>query len=101
MEEISVKKLLLQIRDLLQSNKSILTIDEASLYLGIKKAQLYKMTSARSIPHFKLPGGKKLFFSKKALQEFVTSHPVKTRNEIRQQISDRLLLQSNRKKVKR
>ena len=41
--------------------KSVLTIDEAAEYMGLKKSYLYKLTSERRIPHFK-PNGKKIYF---------------------------------------
>ena len=64
----------------LLSAKSVLSLDEAVLYTGLSKGHLYRLTSERSIPHFKQ--SRKLYFSKSALDEWMQSHPVPTREEI-------------------
>lgn len=43
----------------LYSIKEVLTLEEASLFLGLSKSQLYKLTGSCAIPHYK-PGGKYL-----------------------------------------
>jgi excisionase family DNA binding protein len=90
METISVKTLLIEIRDLLQSNKAILTIDEFVNYSGIKKSQVYKMTSQRRIPHYKPPGSKKIFFRKREVQQWLLSSPIKTQDEVRNEVLAKL-----------
>ena len=52
--------------------KSVLTIDEAAEYMGLKKSYLYKLTSERRIPHFK-PNGKKIYFEREALTSWMMS----------------------------
>lgn len=90
MEIISVKALLIEIRDLLQSNKAILTVDEFVAYSGIKKSQVYKMTSQKRIPHYKPPGSKKIFFRKREVQQWLLSNPIKTQEEIRNEVLSKL-----------
>ena len=46
--------------------KEILNVDEAILYLGISKSNLYKKTSAHKIPHYK-PEGKIIYFKRNEL----------------------------------
>ena len=48
------------------SSKDILTLQEASVYIGVSLSQLYKLTSTQSIPHYK-PWGKMCYFEKKEL----------------------------------
>ena len=86
METISVKTLLIEIRDLLQSNKAILTVDEFVAYSGIKKSQVYKMTSQRRIPHYKPSGSKKIFFRKREVQQWLLNSPIKTIEQIRSEV---------------
>ena len=62
-------------------HKEILTLDEASRYTGMKKSTLYKLTAARVIPHSK-PGGKVVYFSRRALEEWMMSNPVATDAEL-------------------
>ena len=60
--------------EILESNffvtKSLFTLEEASAFLGISRALLYKMTSKMMIPHFK-PRGKMVYFEKEELIAWV------------------------------
>jgi excisionase family DNA binding protein len=90
METISVKTLLIEIRDLLQSNKAVLTVDEFVAYSGIKKSQVYKLTSQRRIPHYKPPGSKRVFFRKREVQQWLLNNPVRTRDEVRKEVLSKI-----------
>ena len=57
--------------------KPILTFDEAALYTGLQKSYLYKLTSQRIIPHSK-PGGKKIFFERTVLEQWMLSAKVES-----------------------
>jgi len=59
------------------------TFKEAAHYLDISKSYLYKLTSQGRIPHFK-PQGKKVYFKKADLDEWILSNPVATREKINQ-----------------
>ena len=65
-------------------NKSILSFDEASLYLNLSKSYLYKLTSGGLIPHFK-PQGKMLYFEKEQLEAWLRQNPVKTQTQIEEE----------------
>ena len=60
-----------EIKELLKKQtiqqKEILTIEEASEFLGLSVSRLYKMTSNKEIPHYK-PGGKKIYLNCKELE---------------------------------
>lgn len=60
--------------------KEVLTVDDACLFLGASKSQLYKLTRTLAIPHYK-PSGKFIYFSKTELLEWVKQNPIKTRKE--------------------
>ena len=62
------------------SSKEVLTLEEASLFLGLSKSQLYKLTFAGAIPHYK-PGGKYIYFDRADLVEWVRHNPVKSRKQ--------------------
>lgn len=52
------------------SSKDILTLQEASVYIGVSLSQLYKLTSTQSIPHYK-PRGKMCYFEKNELDAWL------------------------------
>lgn len=55
--------------------KELLTIKEESVYLGIAKSYLYKLTSAKQIPHYK-PNGKLVYFKRKDLYDWAIQNQV-------------------------
>ena len=55
--------------------KDVLNLNEACQFLDISASHLYKLTSTRQIPHF-CPQGKKLYFERQALKEWLTRNPV-------------------------
>jgi excisionase family DNA binding protein len=63
----------------------IFNIEQAADYLGLAKSTLYKMTSSRMIPHSKISG--KIIFKRSELDELITKHKIKTRQEIEQEAS--------------
>ena len=62
-------------------HKEVLTLDEAAQYTGMRKSSLYKLTSAKAIPHSK-PSGKVIFFNRLALERWMMSNPVATVAEL-------------------
>jgi len=60
--------------------KEVLTLEEASEFLGVSKSQLYKLTRTASIPHYK-PNGKYIYFDRAELIEWVKQNPVKTKKQ--------------------
>lgn len=71
MQDYIIKERLLQrivrMENILYEKKSVLTLDEACRYLGISHSLMYKLTSARAIPHYK-PRGKMIFFDRLELE---------------------------------
>ena len=76
--------------------KEVLSLEEASLYLGMSKSYLYKLTSQRKIPHF-CPEGKKLFFNRAELNQWLQRNRQPTQDEIEQKVADYLI--SNKIKI--
>ena len=64
----------------LLSAKEMLTIDEAARYLEMSKSYLYIMTCKKQIPYYK-PNGKRLYFKKTELNEWLQSNRVSSVNE--------------------
>jgi excisionase family DNA binding protein len=69
------------IGDIAIAAKEILTIDEASAYLGIAKSTLYNFTSTRKVPHYKL-NGKSCYFRRSELDAWILQNRVSTDAEL-------------------
>lgn len=61
--------------------KNILTVDDLMDYTTFSQKQIYKLTSTRAIPHYK-PSGRKLFFKKDEIDDWINKGRVKTINEL-------------------
>jgi len=60
-----------QIDGLKASTKPWLSVNELSEYLGIKRATIYKYVYQKQIPHQKIPGSRKLIFSKNDIDKWI------------------------------
>lgn len=69
--------------------KTVLNFNEACSYLDISQSHLYKLTSTRQIPHF-CPQGKKLYFKRAELDEWLQRNRQSTSEEIEKEVSDKL-----------
>lgn len=82
LEEVSQK--LDRIGELaLISAKTVLDMNEASLFTGLSTGHLYRLTSGRLIPHFKK--SRKLYFKKSDLEAWMCEDRVQTVKEIDRQ----------------
>lgn len=84
-----------KLENLCFTTKEILTLEEASAFLGIAKSTLYKMTHLNQLPFFK-PAGKLIFFEKKALLDWVRGAKSLSEEEIRAEAAARLNDMNNR-----
>jgi excisionase family DNA binding protein len=75
--------------------KSVLNLSEASRYLNISESHIYKLTSTRQIPHF-CPQGKKLYFKREELDEWLMRNRQAATDEIERQAADYVI--KNRRK---
>lgn len=81
MELLSIEKRLANIESMLQSQKNVLTFDEAANYMGVSHSCLYKMTMARSVP-FSKPRGKMLYFNRIELEGWLLQNRITPAAEI-------------------
>ncbi|SDB80952.1 helix-turn-helix domain-containing protein [Williamwhitmania taraxaci] len=79
-----------RIEELLVSQKTVLTFNEAVAYMGVSKGHLYKLTSRRQIRHYK-PRGKMLYFNRVELDAWLCQNPVKTAAAIEQDAANYML----------
>jgi len=80
----------------IKQGDAMLSVKEASQLLKLSVPTIYHFTSTRSIPFFKR--GKRLYFSKDALMEWVKEGKVKTISEIEIEANTYLTVGKNRKR---
>ena len=86
-----------EIKMLIHSQKEVINVKELSVFSGWSESYIYKLTMARKIPHFKShDGGKFLYFRKSEIEIYMTSHRVKTTEELDMESTKYLYL--NKKK---
>ncbi|MEG1544483.1 MAG: helix-turn-helix domain-containing protein [Tannerellaceae bacterium] len=71
------------------ATKQVLTFDEASIFTGLSKSYLYKLTSTQKIPHYK-PSGKLCYFDRTELEGWIKQNRVCTIGEIEQRADNYL-----------
>ena len=75
--------------------KSVLNFNEACRYLEISPSHLYKLTSTRQIPHF-CPQGKKLYFNRLELEDWLQRNRQSTTEEIDKEATDYVISHKRR-----
>ena len=85
MHKDSVIQVMTDVRNLLLHQKELFTISEVCSYTGYEKSYLYKLCSAKTIPHYKSPGGKTLFFDKAEIIAWLKKNPVITQEKMNKQ----------------
>lgn len=65
----------------LVGRKEILTIDECSVYTGLSKSHLYRLTSQRAIPFYKPMGGT-IYFRMSEIDDFLLKNRQATQAEL-------------------
>lgn len=66
--------------------REFLTIQETAVYLDYSVAYLYKLTHLGTLPFYR-PNGKKIFFKRTELDEWIGRHKCRSISEIQQQCS--------------
>ena len=72
--------------DGLRNRKDLITIEEAASFLNLSKPTIYRLVSERNIPHNKK--GKRLYFSKERLTEWVEEGEVRTQAQIKKEVNN-------------
>lgn len=68
------------------TSKDVLTLDEAVQFTGLSKSYMYKLTSARKIPHY-CPTGKLLYFNRSELENWLQQNRITPIEEIKETAS--------------
>ena len=69
--------------------KTVLNFNEACKFLDVSPSHLYKLTSARQVPHF-CPQGKKLYFKREELSQWLLRNRQSTTAEIADMVDNEL-----------
>ena len=91
MNQSSILEKLNNLEQLLQQEEKPLSFDEACKYLDISKSFLYKLTHKSQITHFK-PNGKKLYFKKSDLNNWLFRNKKTSQQELEQKAIDYTML---------
>ena len=83
----SIEKLLIEQQTL---QKQVLNFNETCKYLELSQSHLYKLTSTGAIPHYK-PNGKKIYFQRQELDQWLQRNRMDSQDEIEQQAADYLI----------
>jgi len=67
--------------------KEVLNFNDACKYLDIRASHLYKLTSQKLVPHF-CPQGKKLYFNRAELDEWLQRNRQSSTDEIEQEAAN-------------
>lgn len=67
--------------DIINTQKEVLTSEEAARYMGVSMSYLYKLTMRKEIPHYK-PMGKMVYFNRAELEQWLQSNRVATHDEL-------------------
>jgi excisionase family DNA binding protein len=90
-----IKELKKMILDQSLLRKEVLNFSETCQYLDISESHLYKLTSRKQIPHF-CPQGKKLYFNRHELDQWLQQNRQSTTDEIEKEAADYII--KNRRK---
>ncbi|GAA4514179.1 helix-turn-helix domain-containing protein [Sphingobacterium thermophilum] len=86
----TIEDRLRKIEKLLLAKKETLTLEDTCNYTGISESFMYKLTSARKIPHYK-PHGKLIYFKTQELNDWLLQNPVVTIDELRREATSRIV----------
>jgi excisionase family DNA binding protein len=92
--DINIIKQLDRIEKLLKEQqtmqKNVFNFNEACTYLEFSPSHMYKLTSTGNIPHYK-PNGKKIYFDREELDNWLLRNRSSSQDEIEQQAADYLI----------
>jgi excisionase family DNA binding protein len=69
-----------EVKNIIESQKEILTIEDAAALLGLSKSYIYKMTAKGYIPFYR-PLGKVMYFERSVLLDWVRAHPAQSKEK--------------------
>lgn len=65
-------------------NGDFVTLEQACAYLGVSSAQMYQYTHRKALPFYK-PLGRRIYFKRSELDDFIGSGRIAPQSEIEEQ----------------
>ena len=78
----NIEKAIEKLNSSSNTDDDFMNIEQAASFVGLSKAIVYGLTYERKIPYFKV--GKRLYFEKSEIVNWITSTKVKTKQEVNQ-----------------
>lgn len=85
-----------ELAELKTIKKDVLTFEEACEYLSVSSSHLYKLTSSHQVPCYQ-PNGKKLYFRRQELDQWLLRNPKYLHDEIDQLAANYIISNSKRR----
>lgn len=82
----SIEKAIEKLNAVSNDEQEFMNLEQVSSFIGLAKPTVYGLTHKRKIPHFK--AGKRLYFKKSDIMNWITSSKVKTKQEINQMVDE-------------
>jgi excisionase family DNA binding protein len=76
-----MQKRISTLENMIYQTKEIFTLEEAALYIGVSRSQMYRLTHLHLIPYYK-PSGKLVFFEKAELNKWLRQDSVESDAQI-------------------
>jgi excisionase family DNA binding protein len=76
-----MQKRISTLENMIYQTKEIFTLEEAALYIGVSRSQMYRLTHLHLIPYYK-PSGKLVFFEKAELNKWLRQDPENSNAQI-------------------
>ena len=83
----------LKTENIIVAESKPMNLKEVVAYMGTSTSAIYKLTSTSEIPHYKL--GKKLYFKKEEIDEWIYANKVKTRQDIENEANEYISRKQN------
>ena len=83
----------LKTENIIVAESKPMNLKEVVAYMGTSTSAIYKLTSTSEIPHYKL--GKKLYFKKEEIDEWIYANKVKTRQDIENEANEYIARKRN------
>lgn len=89
-----IEKLIIEMSGERTDNDLVLDVKQAARYTHLSLSRIYKFTSQKEIPHYKK--GKRLYFKKSELREWLTKTKIITSTEIEKEAVNYLIRKPRR-----
>ncbi len=87
-------QILVEIKELMSQNKTVLNIDDLAKYTGLSKSKIYKLTHLKLIPTGNNKHIRQKFFHKKSIDKWLLGNPNVSDEYLEKKFNEQLLQSS-------